>query len=320
MIRSRKDLSDLTTNELVDFSYLFDRSHFKATLAEACPQMKLYDSVNDLYNFPTTAIPILLNPQDLATEFLYERVLAKPAEWRVSFDAFLNSKTPRGISSSSPIIIQIHNVLLEFPLSYDTTFFVRNFGRIFRFREDVRRLAATLLFEISDKYSPNQRPASKIALHAFFGAHLRTASDAMKAGWPSYNGQATAYLAQAAHHNLSTIYVASGSGPDISRFRSDAALQNRTIITKEDLLSGADLEALGRLTWDQQALVDFEVLLKSSQFGGIEQSSFAWKIALRRHLLSRTDDYLLGAQALEDEFSVIYGSGSMGYFPLAMWP
>ena len=142
----------------------------------------------------------------------------------------------------------------------------------------------------------------------------------MKAGWPGYESQAGSYLAQAAEHNLSTIYLASGSAPDISRFRSDAALQNCTVVTKEDLLADVELETLRGLTWDQQALVDFEVLVKSSQFAGIEQSSFAWKIALRRHLLSVTDDYLSGAQALEDEFSVIYGGGQMGYFPVAMWP
>ena len=142
----------------------------------------------------------------------------------------------------------------------------------------------------------------------------------MKAGWPGYETQAGAYLAQAAKHNLSTIYVASGSTADVLRFRSDAASQNCSVVTKEDLLTGTEMEELRGLTWDQQALVDFEMLAKSSQFGGIEQSSFAWKIALKRHLLSARDDYLSGSQALEDEFSVIYGRGQMGYFPLAMWP
>ena len=139
------------------------------------------------------------------------------------------------------------------------------------------------------------------------------------AGWPGYDMQAGAYLAQATLHNLSTIYVASGNVPDILRFRSDAALQNCTVVAKEDLLSGADLDGLRRLTWDQQALVDFEVLSKSSQFGGIEQSSFAWKIAIKRHLLSKTES-VRGLRAFEDDLSVIYGKGLFLYFPLAMWP
>lgn len=68
------------------------------------------------------------------------------------------------------------------------------------------------------------------------------------------------------------------------------------------------------------ALVDMEVLLRSSVFGGIVQSSFSWQIAVRRHLLSGREGYLGGPHALEDEFSVVYGTGDVGYFGAAMWP
>ena len=66
--------------------------------------------------------------------------------------------------------------------------------------------------------------------------------------------------------------------------------------------------------------MDLEVLLKSSQFGGIEQSSFAWKIAARRHLLSKNVNFTSGTTGFEDEFSVVYGEPKWPVFPLAMWP
>src|ERR1039458_5434740 len=151
MLRSTKDIKTLTTHELAHLSYLFDVSHFTTTLREACPQRELYDSINYLWNFPTAAKPILLRPQDLVTDFVNGRVLANPAEWRPAFESFLESKTPRGVSSSSPVIVEIHDVLLEFPISYDGPAFSRNFGRIFRFREDTLRYAARILFELSSR-------------------------------------------------------------------------------------------------------------------------------------------------------------------------
>ncbi|KAG9242414.1 hypothetical protein BJ878DRAFT_425956 [Calycina marina] len=315
--RSPDDLSDLHTVNLVDFDYLFDRDHFNSTLAEACPQMKIYNSTSDLKELPLAADPIVLDPGSLSAGRLFEYIITEPAQWRASFDTFLQSKAPAGISSTSPVLVQIQ-ALLQIPVSYDTPAFVHNFGRIFRFREDVRKLAANALFHLTSKLS--SATAADERFYQFFGAHLRVASDAAKAGWPGYDAQGTPYLAQAVQHNLSIIYLATGSVSDIARFRLDAAKQNCTVFTKTDLLSGEDLEALDRLSWDQQALVDMELLLRGSQFGGIEESSFAWKIAARRHLLSKSAEYTVTTRGREDELSVVYGKRLWPVFPLAMWP
>lgn len=281
--------------------------------------MKLYDSVDDLREYPTAAAPIILDPGKLAPERLYGFVLAEPGKWRASFDDFIKSKTPNGISSTSPVLVQIQ-AFLQFPRSYDTPEFVHNFGRIFRFREDARTLAANILFNLTEKLPQDQRAATKNGLYHFFGAHLRVAADAAKVNWPGYDKQAGPYLDQATQHGLSTIYVATGSVPDEERFRLDAAKKECVVFTKADLLSGNDIELLNQLNWDQHALVDLEVLLKSSQFGGIEQSSFTWKIAARRHLLSKQVDYTSGTRGYEDELSVVYGEPKWPVFPLGMWP
>ena len=47
-----------------------------------------------------------------------------------------------------------------------------------------------------------------------------------------------------------------------------------TVMTKSELLHGEDLEELKAMSWDQQALVDYEMMLKSSFFAGLQQSSF----------------------------------------------
>ena len=281
--------------------------------------MKLYDSVDDLREYPTAAVPIVVDPGELTKDRLYGYVLSDPGKWRGLFDKFLKSETPNGFSPTSPVLVQIQG-LLQFPRTYDSPDFVHNFGRIFRFREDARTLAASILFNLTEVLPPHQRDTSKYGFYQYFGAHLRVAADAVKVEWPNYEEQSGHYLKQAVQHGLSTIYVATGSVSDMDRFRSDAAKKNCVAVTKEDLLSGDDLAAFNRMSWDQHALVDLEVLLKSSQFGGIEQSSFAWKIAVRRHLLSKKVEFTRGTKGFEDEFSVMYGEAKWPVFSLAMWP
>lgn len=80
------------------------------------------------------------------------------------------------------------------------------------------------------------------------------------------------------------------------------------VVTKYDLLQGSDRQRLDSLTFDQQALVDFLVLFRSSAFMGVAHSSFPWNIALRRHEMSRYTQYgNEGSALLCDEFSVIMG-------------
>jgi len=75
------------------------------------------------------------------------------------------------------------------------------------------------------------------------------------------------------------------------------------------------------LTVDQQALVDYLVMSKASDFVGVGHSSFAWNIALKRHQFTRRLDYLDGPETFDDGLSQIYGivRGHPEY-PGAMWP
>ena len=58
------------------------------------------------------------------------------------------------------------------------------------------------------------------------------------------------------------------------------------VFTKDELLQhqSALQQQLHALTWDQQALVDFVVLLQSDFFLGVSPSSFSMTIAAKRHL------------------------------------
>jgi hypothetical protein len=94
-----------------------------------------------------------------------------------------------------------------------------------------------------------------------------------------------------------------------------------SVTTKFDHLSGQDLEELKNLAWDQQALVDFLVMMKAADFAGIAHSSFAWNIALKRHQYAKKKDHLDGPQMLSDELSQMYGI-PRGYpeYAACLWP
>ncbi len=76
------------------------------------------------------------------------------------------------------------------------------------------------------------------------------------------------------------------------------------------------------MTFDQQTLVDFLVMLKVSEFVGVGHSSFAWNVALRRHqYLKKEVEWLSGPQTANDPFSQIFGAaGGHPEFVASMWP
>lgn len=60
---------DFTTTKITyaerEFSHLFDTDHFMASLNAACPQMRVYRHINDLYDLPSTSPAVKLTPESL---------------------------------------------------------------------------------------------------------------------------------------------------------------------------------------------------------------------------------------------------------------
>lgn len=165
----------------------------------------------------------------------------------------------------------------------------RSLGRALQFRADVRRLAALTVYRLEQRFALAPDAHDRLHRDAFVGAHLRTSADVEKAGWPndapgSFDGQTDAHLALAAAANLPVIYVAMGNA---ATWRASRTRRRVNVISKAALPTGADLDELNALSWDQQALVDYEVLLKCSRFGGFTKSSHSRNIAIRRNLVKQ---------------------------------
>lgn len=252
------------------------------------------------------------------------------------------SGAPDGFDANKPVLVLIKQAFFEYDINTDPAPFVATFGRIVRFREDIRRLSAIVIYAMEKKYKLgfNPAPVGIPEARKFYGAHLRTAVDATAAGFAPYEEQSAAYLEMAHKNNLTVAYIASGSPPDIQRITTTAAEQGISVTTKNALLEGDPefkdaLAEMKALTWDQQALIDYMVLLRSSAFGGTWASSFAWNIALRRHVAVNKGVWVPSEAAnkelhpgrgeyhtcFEDEINTIFGDDGRGiWFELSMWP
>lgn len=289
--RSTQDISSLWAGTN-GFDTFFDTDTFVNTLSYACPRMKIYttdDEVANLLAAGTVKLAARYAPPSFRTDI---DPAATVDAGRGQFEGWLNEQ-PELLSapstSSKSYIVNLSRTLWDGPDTGQYPSLRHSFGRILQLRRDVRRLAAQIIHAMAVKFSLPIDPSSPLHPNAFFGAHLRTESDAAAAGWLSiphanFSAQTSAYEAQAYAAGLKVLYVASGSQTELERFRGKAWRQYGMNVTwKHDLLGGEELRRLQKMTWDQQALVDYEVLMKASVFGGFVKSSFSWNIAVRRH-------------------------------------
>ncbi|KAI9729517.1 MAG: hypothetical protein M1818_008489 [Claussenomyces sp. TS43310] len=323
-----KNLIKTGTGITTDFEYFFDKKHFISVVKEACPNLKIYESEEGL-----NRLPDVLYPQTLGGEIVMGQIISEPEWWRERFDVWLSNQT-RTIgmpTEQDPLLIEFdQTLLLRQPVNADGAQFRDTFGRILQHRTDIRQLAATTLYQLAQQFQIPLDPTASIHAEGYFGAHLRTEADALRAfGDADFNTQSDQYIEQARSANLSVLYVATGSPDELAKMAVKAWSQaGLNVTSKYQLLPPADAMYLKNMSWDQQALVDYEILLKASSFGGFVKSTFAWNIALRRHIVSKVDDPYPGNICFLDEFSHIYGEHDYkrrknpwtATIPYAMWP
>ncbi|KIH90476.1 hypothetical protein SPBR_00348 [Sporothrix brasiliensis 5110] len=313
--RSEDNLSQLGDDEhSVEMDTLYDVDYFITAWKEACPQMRAVRSDKEVANLPPVDKSPAMRANGVGKLPRMGELIIDATGWRAAFEAWLNEKVPasKTMSSKTPVRIRQRLALSHWNRENQPHDFAIAFPRVFRFPDHLRRLAAATLWAmekqtgvpmVSDAVlfpeftidpSDTLDDAStmvpslgrnRLAPQGFLGVHLRVAADAAKAGWPGYDTQAPAYLDEAQRHNLSTVYLATGSKEHRNRFIADAKGRNVHVVSKEALLDKDELEELGKLTWDQQAVVDFEVLIHSSHFAGFARSSFSWIVAIRRSIL-----------------------------------
>lgn len=289
--RSETNLVDIM-QDYRDLDYFFDAQHFRTSLNTHCPRISIYNNTWSIPNFKEPYRPVEITPR--TGEFglrggCDKRDLNRHTDlFGARFRQWLLDRATQfdlaPTSFSHPQVIRLNwGVQLEFPVYRDGPEFVATYGGMLRFRRDILQLGKRTV-EAMRRFALAADPATRAG--RFVGFHLRTESDALSA-WPSFDYQSSSYLREAAARGFKAAYLATGNSTEAAKLVERARSQHQiAVVTKQDLLRRhpEDLEALHALTWDQQALIDFIVLLACDFFLGVNPSSFSINVALKRHL------------------------------------
>lgn len=297
--RSQDKLAELFMGKKLPFSYFFDEEHFRRSLGDACPRIAIYDALYDIPGFerhdeqqeqkgPVRQPWDMITPNNLGQRGgCDQRDLNRHADlFGPRFHDWLGERQAKmslpAVTAGSPKLIRFNwGVQWTFPVYRDGPEFVATFGGLLRFRADILELGMETA-AVMDRLARKSEGS-------FIGMHLRTENDALS-GWPSFEEQSRAYLTTAARLSPGPryAYLATGNATEAAKLTSIALAEKLTMLTKHELLAGLDNEGLKKrldgLSWDQQALVDFVVLLQAEYFLGVSPSSFSLNVALRRHL------------------------------------
>ena len=323
--RSEENLANIFTTGFQPFGYFFDEKHFTDSMAEFCPQMKIYNDTDHFPHADKKKEAKEFYPKDLNVDLDGcdgRGVNRHLDQFRTKFDAWA-VKFENQPSVERPLTLRFKwATFFEWPIMRDGPEFAATFGDLLRIRKDVQELAAYTIMEMA-KFAGEEADITK-APPKYLGVHLRTESDAL-GFWPNFKTQSEGYMKQAETHKLKHAYIASGNATEGHRF-GEIAMKNvgLNVTSKVDLLKGEKLKQLTDLSWDQQALVDFLVLSKSTQFTGCSFSSFAMNIAIKRHLMT---DGIFSRKWISpgDAFSTLVGRfeswyGDWMFMYECMWP
>ncbi|KAI1813014.1 hypothetical protein GGS20DRAFT_599560 [Poronia punctata] len=321
-VRAVEQKADLFRGGYRGFGYMFDERHFRDAWGIACPHIKIYPEIKnstivkegeedeedegegeeeseDSY---LLSIPNLLaksQRENLSPSRMVRRI--KPKDYGGSRagcddrdpnrhtdrfgDAFREYLTslPHTSEDDNPTLIRLSwGVLWDWPIFRDGPEMAASFGVLLRPRRDILHLADHVVSAMRE--FARKEGEEKDAM--FLGVHLRTEEDALSQ-WPTYEMQSEGYFRAAEDRGFSggVAYLASGSEEQARKFAGDAQTRlQMQVKSKYNLVHGPELDKLKGLSWDQQALVDFAILLQSDYFVGVSPSSFSINVALKRHL------------------------------------
>lgn len=277
--------------------------------------MKVYTSLDELYDKPSLLEPMSFwsiselseetsNLNDTAT-----MIMKEPEKVLYQFMKTLEKRLSGTEKQHWPLRVNVAPSVFIWPALEGGEKLRREFGQLLQTRDDIRALAGSALYNLAKRFNLPLHDFSAAGVDNFTGIHLRTEKDAEN--FPGFEDQAHYFLnhlqnhttttntntntntddhdhdhSQGGHHDPHIVYLATGltnNHQDVRRFRTRAAEFNTTVVLKQDVLDETEVTMLhSQLTWDQRALVDYEVLLRAGHVLGIVESSFAWNVALRR--------------------------------------
>lgn len=288
-VRKEDNLYDVWGGEgRAPFSRMWDEAWFKSALKEACPQMRIYEQPNDPADLGEHISDVFM-PQSPV-----QRKDTNRRGWLDNTNVWLGEHGYMG-DRTTPYVVDTGRTMWHVDTRKLSPLLRKNFGMLLRINPEVRRFAAIAISNLAAVYGVRLNPSDRVHKNAYYGAHLRTESDAVDAGYTegncdsqscplNFDAQTDHYISAARSAGLRTIFAASGNQTEIEHFRAKGAASSppMIVVDKWDLLSPEEGKKLSDYHWDVQALVDYEIMMRCSVFGSIAQSSFGWTIAIAR--------------------------------------
>ncbi|KAH8884524.1 hypothetical protein GQ53DRAFT_661656 [Thozetella sp. PMI_491] len=329
--RNSKDITKTTPNggkgpmKSTSLEHFFDQKHLEHALSTSCPQMKVHQSMDDLWDVPSLLNAVRFKIMDTGIP-MTNGVISDVSNLGGRLQAFVLKHWPKE-KRPTPIHFELDLTWFSWPVTADEPAVAQNFGRILRIREDARQLAASALFNMKKLFTLSLDPRKGIHQRSFVGVHLRTERDIISKDFPPYETQAAYYLDYITRSKIPLAYMATGATQEnITAFAERAKDFNVTVVQKTDILEGEDLNTLYGMSWDQRALVDYEIMLRAGLVAGVAESSFAWNLALRRRNTyggfgspehKSNNSYV----QWQDQYSVVFGKSPKGQRMMrTIWP
>lgn len=251
-IRSEYDLEYFP--QWTNISFLFDLENFRKTLHEQCPQLIVRNTFSEISTQIKAPMP---------KSFIYYT----HGMYRKRSNQLLRmyNITP---SVTNPVVIWENKPLFGWGFSNNRLSIHKALLGAFAFRVDVMVVSKVL----SDKMT-----------EPFVGFHLRAESDEP---WYTYGELRDwcLYYMLNNYTKIKNVYVSSGDVEILDMFIKDLAAVNLTVISKWTLTND-DVELKSQLLameFDQVAIIDYEILKKSTVFLGVGQSSYSYAVAFER--------------------------------------
>lgn len=254
LVRNRENIGafDQTPTEL---SYFYDLTNIETTFHEECPEM---DVKNSQFNF------------------------------NVSFDVDPHAQREVYAHDVGEYRARIDDYLMKNQASYGNITVIRdnNTGSAWNFRDSGIKLHMQMydIFRFNPSFSALAKPILSLLPEKFFSIHLRTEGDF--GNRITYEGLTSwfAYVAPRLFPKMNYLYVAVGDERLDYDFRELMKLYGIETVSKWTLAKN-DIEltsSMRKLAFDQQGIVDYEVIMKSEHFFGVSLSTFSFGIAVER--------------------------------------
>ncbi|ELR04989.1 hypothetical protein VC83_02878 [Pseudogymnoascus destructans] len=301
-----------------DFSSMFDLHHFLMSLHLSCPQLITHKHVDDVPPRAWTHNPLSLRPEDLQSPFLSAGI-PRPETWGAEFHTWLGNQTATRKPTGGLTVVNLARSLPVYPVSSDEDF-AHEFGMFLKIQPDARVLATLTFHALIRKYNFDAADSSAIARNAYVGAYLGSDGKATDTNH-SPTTLAQRILNETLAADLTVLYLASTDPSSGERLAADASPLKIQVTSKFDLLPPQDAAALQALAPEQQALVDYLVLGRASQFMGVGGDAFGWSVALGRGgKWSRDGGEGMEGELMRDSLSRIYGKQGDDEFASCLWP